>query len=200
MKWLAIVLMMALLIAPALALTDTENRYDQEFNKLKDTLDYVYRDGDLVAWQIINYNPEYEYVIRIYSYQHREILEEYPIIPDQLFLNGETISGTVPFTYIYPSMSRIHINLQRWISGIEYGNKIDQKKISKYCQRNRYVSSYGDMACDIGKNLDIVTITAFTKTVDTNSYDNLVRYFTRASTDRIAGASFEAMKKVDDFQ
>ncbi len=164
--FLAIILAV-LLISPVLAQTFEEN-YDTEFNKLKDTRNYIYRDGNTIQWQIMNYNPDFEYYIRIYTMGHRSIIKEWKI-------NKPT--GELQF--IYPGLSKVHINLQKWIP---------EGKDIEYCK---------SIPCKIGENLDIITISPASKIEETDFYTQMIRHWTRNIKDTITGASWQSTINID---
>lgn len=164
---LPVIILAALLISSASALT-LEEQYDIEFNKLKISRDYVYRDGNTIQWQIINYDPAYNYYLRIYAPGHTSIIQEY-IIKDS--------TGQISFNY--PGLSPVHINLQK---------QIPEGKENEYCK------SY---PCKISENLDIITINPVSKIQPTDLYTLKLRYWTRAPFDTINGASWQSAINID---
>ena len=158
-----LLLLAGLLISSAAAAQTFEENYDTEFNKLKDDRDYLYRDGDTIQWQIVNFNPESEYYVRVYSYRHISLLQEIPLKVDGI-KSGERITGSFSLELKNPGV--IHLNLQQH-------NTKDRPQIKK--------------------NLDIITISETSKTEFPSDYIKKVQYWTRAITDKINGASFSAV-------
>jgi hypothetical protein len=169
------------------AQTPIEDKYKQEFDKLKDSSPYVFRNGSVIEYRIQSYNTDFEYYVRVYSAGHKAILREWKltISPSE---NGRSVKGTVPF--IYPTgQAQVHINLQQ---AMPEGKWID------LCKKYQYTSSWGQTGCcDIVKNLDIVTIGSSSKTEQTGPYVEDLRRYTRGETDKIPGASWQAMVNAD---
>ena len=168
MKKLILILILAGLVLPVMAQTPVEIAYTTEFNKLKESSDYIYRNGSILEYSIINFDPEFEYYIRVYTPRHTSIIQQ--------FLLKEK-SGKIPFTY--PGIAPLHVNLQKWIPA---------GKEREYCR------SY---PCKIGENLDIINIDPASKTRTTDLYTLKLRYWTHSNFDKINGASWNAMINID---
>ena len=166
-KLFLFLILTGILIVPVLAQSTTEEKYKEEFNKLKVSSSYItLNDKGEIEYSILNYDPAYNYFIRVYSYRHISIIQEYQV--------KEPV-GTISFKY--PGLSfKIHINLQKWIP---------KEKEKDYCK------SY---PCLIGENLDIFTTSINEKVPESDLYTVYLRAWTK---DQIKGASWQAMVTVD---
>ena len=145
-KFCLLFVLAGIVVFPALAQTQIEDKYTEEFNKLKDSSSYLYRDGADIEWSIKNYDPSYDYYIRVYSWQHAQIVGEYKLKPGDL-------SGKI--TFIYPkTTSKVHINLQKWIP---------EGKEIEYCEKT-------GRPCKVGENLDIITVSPIEKITVSDNY------------------------------
>ena len=154
-----------------------EEKYIKEFDKLKDSNSYVFRNGSSLDYRIQKFNADFLYYIRVYSEAHGRVLTEWNVTPPASE-DGKNVKGMVPFAY--PSgHERVYVNLQRWIP---------EGKEIELCEKYRYTSSWGQPGCcDIGKNLDIIIIGPSSKIEETDAYTLQLRHWTRAGTDRIDG-------------
>ena len=167
---LLLLILAGLVILPAMAQSTLEDKFTGEFDKIKNTSNYVYlNDKEEIQYSILNYDPDYIYYIRVYSDWHRSILQEYPI---------KEQTGIIPFKY--PGLNfKIYINLQKWIP---------EGKEREYCK------SY---PCKIGENLDIFPTSINEKVPASDFYMVMIRYWTRSSFDKIWGASWQARINAD---